>query len=192
MTIAGPSLDAQNMRVLTAVAIQAEGLVERERLRTEARLARQERERTRIRTALLAAVSHDLRTPLAGTKAAITALRSQGLHLDETDREELLATVEASTDRLQALIDNLLDMSRLDAGAVNPVLGEVWLQDLITTASKTVPPESLDVAMPVDLPPVWGDEGLLERAVANVIENAVRYCPAGARVRIQAEPSVMR
>ena len=188
MVIAGGSLDAQNMRVLTAVAVQAQALVEREQLRTEARVARQERERTRIRTALLAAVSHDLRTPLAGAKAAITALRSQGLQLDEADREELLATVESSTDRLQSLIDNLLDMSRLDSGAVNPVLGEAWLQDLVTTASKSVPPESLDVGMPVDLPPVWVDEGLLERAVANVIENAVRYSPAGARVRIQAEP----
>jgi two-component system sensor histidine kinase KdpD len=187
MTIAGPSLAAGDMRVLTAVAIQAEGLVERDRLRTEARQARQERERTRIRTALLAAVSHDLRTPLAGAKAAITALRSQGHLLDDNDRSELLATVETSTDRLQALIDNLLDMSRLDAGAVNPVVGEVWLQDLLTSASKAVAPERLDVGMPVDLPPVRGDEGLLERAMANVIENAVRYCPAGARVRIQAE-----
>jgi two-component system, OmpR family, sensor histidine kinase KdpD len=187
MLVAGGSSDAQNMRVLTAVAAQAQALVEREQLRTEARLARQERERTRIRTALLAAVSHDLRTPLAGSKAAVTALRSHGLHLDEADREDLLATVEESTDRLQSLIDNLLDMSRLDAGAVAPVLGEVWVPDLIAGACKAVPPRALEVQIPLDLPPVLGDEGLLERAVANVVENAVRYSPDGRPVRIDGE-----
>jgi two-component system sensor histidine kinase KdpD len=189
LAIAGPSLDAADMRVLTAVALQAEGLVERDRLRSEARAARQERERTRIRTALLAAVSHDLRTPLAGSKAAVTALRTQGHLLSDEDREQLLATVEDSTERLQALIDNLLDMSRLDAGAVSPIQSEVWLSDLVAAASRSVAPERLDVAIPLDLPPVWADEGLLERAVANVIENAVRFSPTGRAVRVAAERS---
>ncbi len=189
LAIAGPSLDAADMRVLTAVALQAEGLVERDRLRSEARAARQERERTRIRTALLAAVSHDLRTPLAGSKAAVTALRTQGHLLSDEDREQLLATVEDSTERLQALIDNLLDMSRLDAGAVSPIQSEVWLSDLVAAASRSVVPERLEVAIPLDLPPVWADEGLLERAVANVIENAVRFSPTGRAVRVAAERS---
>jgi two-component system sensor histidine kinase KdpD len=187
LAIAGPSLEAADMRVLTAVAMQAEGLIERDRLRSEARVARQERERTRIRTALLAAVSHDLRTPLAGAKAAVTALRSPGLVLDEKDEEELLATVEESTDRLQSLIDNLLDMSRLDAGAVAPIPSEVWIPDLLTSASKAVDPALLVSTVPVELPPVWVDEGLVERAMANVIENAVRYSPADRPVRITAE-----
>lgn len=187
MAIAGGSLDAQNMRVLTAVAVQAQGLVEREHLRTEARQARQERERTRIRTALLAAVSHDLRTPLAGARAAVTALRSEGLELDDSDRQELLATVDSATQRLQSLIDNLLDMSRLDAGAVSPLLEEVWVPDLIAAAAKAVPPDQLSLQVPLDLPPVRADEGLLERAVANVVENAVRFAPAGRPVRIFGE-----
>lgn len=187
MVVSGGSLDAQNMRVLTAVAVQAQALVEREQLRTEARQARQERERTRIRTALLAAVSHDLRTPLAAAKAAVTALRSPDLRLDEEDRDALLATVESSTQRLQSLIDNLLDMSRLDADAVVPLLGEVWIPDLIAAAGRAVPPEQLQVEVPLDLPPVWGDEGLLERAVANVVENAVRFSPTDRPVRIVGE-----
>lgn len=187
MVTAGSALDAADIRVLTAVAIQAEGLIERDRLRSEARLARQERERTRIRTALLAAVSHDLRTPLAGAKAAITALRSREHVLSEQDRDQLLGTVEESTNTLQALIDNLLDMSRLDAGAVAPVTREVWLPDLVAAAGRSVEPQRLAVAIPVDLPPVWGDEGLLERAAANVIENAVRYSPPDEQVRITAE-----
>ncbi len=187
LAIAGPALEAADMRVLTAVALQAEGLIERDRLRSEARAARQERERTRIRTALLAAVSHDLRTPLAGSKAAVTALRSEGHHLSDEDRDALLATVEDSTNRLQALIDNLLDMSRLDAGAVAAVPSEVWLPDLVAAAGGSVAPEQLDLTIPLDLPPVWVDEGLLERATANVIENAVRFSPAGVPVRVMAE-----
>ncbi len=189
MAVAGPSLEAADMRVLTAVALQAEGLIERDRLRSEARSARQERERTRIRTALLAAVSHDLRTPLAGSKAAITALRSQEHVLCDEDREQLLATVEDSTERLQALIDNLLDMSRLDAGAVTAIQAEVWLPDLVAVASRAVLPDRLSVSIPLDLPPVWVDEGLLERAVANVIENAVRFSPPEQQVRVTAERS---
>ena len=126
-------------------------------------------------------------TPLAGSKAAITALRSQGHVLTEEDREQLLATVEESTERLQALIDNLLDMSRLDAGAVTAVQSEVWLSDLVATASRTVVPDQVRVDIPLDLPPVWVDEGLLERAVANVIENAVRFSPPGTPVRVTAE-----
>ncbi|MEI2786189.1 MAG: DUF4118 domain-containing protein [Candidatus Nanopelagicales bacterium] len=187
LAIAGPSLDAMDMRVLTTVALQTEGLAERDHLRAEARVARQERERTRIRTALLAAVSHDLRTPLAGAKAAVTALRTQGHLLSEEDREQLLATVQDSTERLQALIDNLLDMSRLDAGAVAAIQSEVWLPDLVAAASRAVLPESLEVSIPLDLPPVWVDEGLFERAVANVIENAVRFSPAERPVRVTAE-----
>lgn len=187
LAIAGPSLEAADMRVLTAVAMQAEGLIERDRLRSEARQARQERERTRIRTALLAAVSHDLRTPLAGSKAAVTALRSQGHLMSEDDREQLLSTVEESTERLQALIDNLLDMSRLDAGAISAIQAEVWLPDLVATASRGVGPDRLEIAIPLDLPPVWVDEGLLERALANVIENAVRFSPLDRPVRVTAE-----
>lgn len=187
LVFAGRALEAEDMRVLTAVAIQADALIERDRLRLEARKTRQEQERTSMRTALLAAVSHDLRTPLASVKAGISSLRSLEHHLSQADRLELLETVETSTDRLQALIDNLLDMSRLDAGVVAPVMGEVWIPDLVSAASKGVDGKQLALTIPVDLPPVWGDEGLLERALANVIENAVRFSPSDECVHITAE-----
>lgn len=187
LVFAGRALEAEDMRVLTAVAIQADALIERDRLRMETRKIRQEQERTSMRTALLAAVSHDLRTPLASVKAGISALRSHEQHLSQEDRLELLETVENSTDRLQALIDNLLDMSRLDAGVVTPVMGEVWIPDLVSAANRGVEGQRLSLRIPVDLPPVWGDEGLLERALANVIENAARFSPTDEPVHITAE-----
>ena len=189
MVIFGPSLDSQSMRVLSAVATQADALLERDRLRTEARAARVERDRTTIRTALLAAVSHDLRTPLAGIKAGVTSLQGNADLLSAADRDELLGTVADSTERLQALVDNLLDMSRLDAGVVTPVPGDVWVPDLVAAASKSLDLQRLKVRVPLDLPPIWGDEGLLERALANVLENAMRHSPPDHSVEVSADRS---
>ena len=189
MVIFGPALDSQSMRVLGAVAVQADALLERDRLRAESRAARLERDRTTIRTALLAAVSHDLRTPLAGIKAGVTSLQSNAHLLSEADRDELLDTVVESTDRLQALVDNLLDMSRLDAGVVTPMPGEVWVTDLIASASRSLDPQQIQVRVPLDMPPIWGDEGLLERALANVLENAVQHSPSDQPVEVSADCS---
>ena len=186
LTLAGAALSTEDMRVLTAVAVQADTLMERDRLRTEARLARRERDRAATRTALLAAVSHDLRTPLAGIKAGVTSLRSNDAVLSPDDRAELLTTVADSTERLQSLVDNLLDMSRLDAGAVRPMVGEVWLPDVIAAAARDLDPARLHVNIPIDLPPAFVDEGLLERALANVLENAVRFSPEGVPVEVNA------
>ncbi|MDQ1248177.1 MAG: two-component system, OmpR family, sensor histidine kinase KdpD [Actinomycetota bacterium] len=187
MAVVGDGLSAEDMRVLAAVAVQADALMERDRLRRESQIARRERDRTATRTALLAAVSHDLRTPLAGIKAGVTSLLTNDDVLTSADRRELLATVATSTERLQSLVDNLLDMSRLDAGAVQPLLGDVWIPDLIAAAAKDVDPDRLRVTVPYDLPPALGDEGLLERVLANVLENAVRYSPADFPVEVSAD-----
>ena len=111
--------------MLTVVALQAEVMLERDRLRAAARAARVEHERAAFRAALLVAVSHDLRTALAAIKAGVGSLRSTDLALAVKDQAELLATVEDGADRLQSLIDNLLDMSRLDSGQVPPLRGDV-------------------------------------------------------------------
>ncbi|PWJ51774.1 two-component system, OmpR family, sensor histidine kinase KdpD [Quadrisphaera granulorum] len=171
-------LSASDLRVLTAVATQAGSLLERDRLREAARAARREEERTATRTALLAAVSHDLRTPLASVKASASTLRAFGAELDAADRDVLLADVETSADRLQALVDNLLDMSRLDAGAVRARVEAVALDEVVPRALAGLTPEQaaavvLDV--PEDLPLVDADAGLLERALGNVVENALRH-----------------
>ncbi len=186
LALDGRVLSASDMRVVGAIAVQAQTILERDQLRGEARTARRERERTATRTALLAAVSHDLRTPLAGIKVGVSALRSPDVALDADDSAELLATVEASTDRLQALIDNLLDMSRLDAGAVVAVLDAVALDEVVPGALAGVPADSVVLDVPETLPLVRADAGLLERCIANVVENAVRYCPAEAQVLVAA------
>ena len=131
LRLAGPRLRAGEVRVVAALATQVAAALERDRLRAEARAARAEKERTRTRTALLRAVSHDLRTPLAGIKAGVSALRSDDIPLTPEDRAALLGDVDASTDRLQQLIDNLLDMSRLDAGAVVPRREATALEDVV-------------------------------------------------------------
>lgn len=186
LRLAGPGLHGEEVRVVAALATQVAAVLERDRLRAEAGQARAERERTRTRTALLRAVSHDLRTPLAGIKAGVSTLRSPDIVLTPEDQAALLADVEAATDRLQALIDNLLDMSRLDAGAVVPRPRPVAVEDVVARALAGMPHHHpVEVALPADLPLLHADAGLLERAVGNVVENAVRHA-GDAAVRVSA------
>ncbi len=186
LVLRGARLDSEQTRIANVVAAQVEAVLERDALRAEARAVRAEKERTAIRTALLAAVSHDLRTPLAGIKASASALRSSQVDLDDADQRELLAQIEDSSDRLQALIDNLLDLSRLDAGAVRPRLAPVALDEVVPLALRGLPASRVTLDVPDDLPLVHADEGLLERALANVLENAIRYSPPGTPVSVSA------
>ncbi|HEY3437238.1 MAG TPA: sensor histidine kinase KdpD [Actinotalea sp.] len=187
LALQGRALSAEDLRVVNAVGMQAEALLERDRLRAEARSVRAERERTATRTALLAAVSHDLRTPLAGIKAGVTALTSSGPAITPDDEHALLVDVAQCTDRLQALIDNLLDMSRLDAGAISLVRQPVTLDEIVPRAVDGLPTPAVVVDVPETLPQVMADAGLLERAIANVVENALRYTPAGQKVHVVGE-----
>ena len=182
----GRDLSAEDTRVLAAVSAQIGTLLEREQLRDEASSARIDRARSDIRSSLLAAVSHDLRSPLAGIKACVGTLRAPDLDLPEADRAELLAGIETSADRLQGLIDNLLDMSRLDAGALVLRTEPVALDEVVPRALAGVPPERVDVDVRVTLPMVVGDAGLIERIIANLVENALRYTPPDQPVRITA------
>lgn len=187
LALYGRRLPAEQLRVATAIAAQLDAVLERDRLREEARNSQRERERTAIRTALLAAVSHDLRTPLAGVKAAVSSLRADDIVLSAADQRELLATIEESADRLQALIDNLLDMSRLDSGVVAPVLSPVSVDELLSRAVSGTDPDRVRVQLPANLPLILADAGLLERALANVVENALRHAPATEPVLVSAE-----
>ncbi|MEU1408448.1 ATP-binding protein, partial [Streptomyces sp. NPDC005728] len=161
-------------------------VLDRRRLQEEADQARALAEGNRIRTALLAAVSHDLRTPLAGIKASVTSLRSDDVEWSEADRAELLAAIEEGADRLDLLVGNLLDMSRLQTGTVTPIIRETDLDEVIPMALGGVPEDSVDLDVPETLPMVDVDRGLLERSVANVVENAVKYSPPGERVLVAA------
>ncbi|GAA1232805.1 sensor histidine kinase KdpD [Kitasatospora nipponensis] len=187
LVLRGRVLPAADRRLLGAFAAQAAVLLERRRLAKEAAAARRQVEGNRIRTALLAAVSHDLRTPLAGIKAAVSSLRAEDVEWDPADEAELLAGIEAGADRLDHLINNLLDMSRLQTGTVTPLIREVDLDEVVPIALGGVPLESVHLDVPEHLPMVPADAGLLERALANLIENAVKYSPPGVRVLVQAD-----
>ncbi|MEU9131049.1 sensor histidine kinase KdpD [Kitasatospora sp. NPDC048540] len=187
LVLRGRVLPAEDRRLLGAFAAQAAVLLDRRRLAGEAAAARREAEGNRIRTALLAAVSHDLRTPLAGIKAAVTSLRSADVEWDEEDEAELLAGIETGADRLDHLINNLLDMSRLQTGTVTPLIQPTDLDEVVPYALGGVPPEEVRLDVPETLPMIHADAGLLERALANLIENAVKYSPDGQRVLVKAD-----
>jgi two-component system sensor histidine kinase KdpD len=185
LALRGRVLPAADRRVLSAFAYQAAAALDRQRLAEQARQARRLAEGNKIRTALLAAVSHDLRTPLASIKAAVSSLRSDEVQWDASDEAELLATIEESADRLDRLVANLLDMGRLQTGVVNPLARAVSVDEVLQPALANVPGDRVKLEVPDDLPSVVADPGLLERSLANVVENAVRH-GGPAPVRISA------
>ncbi|MCQ4083027.1 sensor histidine kinase KdpD [Streptomyces sp. RB6PN25] len=186
LALTGRVLPAADQRLLSAFASQAAVLLDRQRLMGQAEQARELAEGNRIRTALLAAVSHDLRTPLAAIKAAVTSLRSDDVAWSPEDEAELLEGIEDGADKLDHLVGNLLDMSRLQTGTVTPLLQEVDLDEVVPMALGGVPPDAVTLDIPETLPMIFADPGLLERAVANVVENAVKYSPPRERVLISA------
>ncbi|MFE5396752.1 ATP-binding protein [Streptomyces sp. NPDC056568] len=186
LALTGRVLPAEDRRVLAAFAAQAAVVLDRRRLREEADRSRALAEGNRIRTALLAAVSHDLRTPLAGIKAAVSSLRSDDVAWSEEDQGELLEGIEEGADRLDHLVGNLLDMSRLQTGTVTPLIREIDVDEVVPMALGGVPEGSAELDIPETLPMVAVDAGLLERSMANLVENAVKYSPAGRTVLVAA------
>ncbi|OEU90223.1 histidine kinase [Streptomyces abyssalis] len=186
LALRGRVLPAEDRRVLGAFAAQAAVVLERRRLMDEAERARRLEETDRIRTALLAAVSHDLRTPLAAVKASVSSLRSGDVAWSAEDEAGLLAAIEEGADRLDHLIGNLLDMSRLQTGAVSPLMRETDLDEVVPLALKGVPESAVRLDIPETLPMIEADRGLLERIVANIVENAVKYSPGDEQVLMSA------
>jgi two-component system sensor histidine kinase KdpD len=188
MALRGRALPASDRRVLGAFAAYAAAALEQQRLAAEAEAAKPIAEADRMRTALLTAVSHDLRSPLASAKAAVTSLRSPEVHWTAADREELLATADESLDRLTRLVGNLLDMSRLQTGIFTINTQPIGIEEVVATAivSLHVPPERIEVDVPETLPRVRVDPTLLERAVANLIDNAMSFSPDDRPIRVEA------
>ncbi|MGI5350379.1 ATP-binding protein [Streptomyces sp. CA-250714] len=186
LALSGRALPAEDRRILGAFAAQAAVVLDRQRLLGQAEEARRLAEGNRIRTSLLAAVSHDLRTPLAGIKAAVSSLRSDDVEWTEEDQAELLQGIEEGADRLDQLVGNLLDMSRLQTGTVTPLIRPVDLDEVVPMALGGVPDGSVELDIPETLPMAEVDKGLLERAVANVVENAVKYSPEAEPVIVSA------
>jgi K+-sensing histidine kinase KdpD len=170
----GPPVFAEDRGTLTRLAAAAARLRENQLLADQARTARELAGIDRLRAALLNAVGHDLRTPLAGIKAAVSSLRQPDITWTPDDRAELLATIDESTDRLIALVENLLSLSRLQAGVLSADPRPVALDAVVAQAVLHEPDHArVDVAVPDDLPLAMADPGLLERVLANLVANAV-------------------
>lgn len=193
MLLAGRKLSARDRRVLGAVARQAAGLIRQRELAEEASRAEAIVRADELRRSLLSAVSHDLRTPLAAAKVAVSSLRAEDVAFSPADTAELLATIEESIDQLTALVGNLLDSSRLAAGVIHPDLRRVYLEETVQRAlisigkgatgffRSAIDRVKVDVADAM----VMADAGLLERVLANLIDNALRYAP-NCVVRVNA------
>ncbi|WP_462188049.1 MULTISPECIES: sensor histidine kinase [unclassified Frankia] len=181
LVLRGRPLPAADRRVLTAFAAQAAVALEQRRLAQVAAEAGPLAEADRTRRALLTAVSHDLRSPLATASAAVANLRSNEVEWSAEEQAELLATAEEALDHLARLVENLLDMSRLQAGRLSVFPAPVGLDDVIPGVLRDLGPAARDVAVtvPDDLPLAYADPALLERVIANLLSNATRYSPPG-------------
>jgi two-component system sensor histidine kinase KdpD len=173
--------------LLAGYTAQAVAALDRARLRTQAAQAEALAEGDRMRTALLRAVSHDLRTPLASIKASVSSLRQTDVHWTEQDEAELLANIEQNADRLDTLVGNLLDMSRLQAGSLEPFLRATAIDEVAPVALRGLDDSAgLLIVVPDDLPLVRADPGLLERVLANLFSNALRHSPPDLRPMLRA------
>lgn len=177
LVLFGRILPASDRRLLGAFGIHLAAQLERQQLVASRRQMLRLAESNTIRTSLLRAVSHDLRTPLAGIKLAVGGLRHDGERYTPDERQELLATIEECSDRLDALVGNLLDMSRISADATTPLLRPLRWYEVIPDALRAVPKGRVRVELPANMPEVDADAGMLERVIANIVENAVKYAP---------------
>jgi len=186
LALRGASLRATDQRVLEGFAVQTGLVLEYRRLRERENRAVALERADATSTAILRAVSHDLRTPLATMRAAVDGLVSGGPALDPADRRELVEAVDSATDQLEHLIDDLLDLSRLQTGLLRPVLHPRSLEEILPLAVAGQPPGSVVLELEESAPLVRTDAGLLERVVANLVSNAVRVS-AGEPVRVVAQ-----
>jgi two-component system sensor histidine kinase KdpD len=185
----GTSLGPAEGRMLASFAAQAALAVDQARSEEAWTKARALEATDRLRRALLNSVSHDLRTPLASVLASASSLLDPNVPLDEQERTQFLRTIEEEANRLARLVANLLDMSRIEAGAVDPRLAEVWLTDVVNPVVQRVrqtPSEQIiAVNVPESLPSVLVDPVRLEQVLSNVLDNARRYAGDGL-VRVDA------
>jgi two-component system sensor histidine kinase KdpD len=183
----GPTLNAEDRRVLRAFVTQLDAGLERRRLQARAAQASALAQADRLRTAILRAVSHDLRTPLASIKASATSLLQDDIVWPDDARHEFLSTIDEETDRLNVLVGNLLDMSRIETGAIDVTLRPVGLDEIVPQAlhSLSGPRPDVVLVLPDTMPAVLADPALLERVVANLTANALRHAPADQPVRIE-------
>lgn len=191
LALYGEGFGSADSSVLTAFSSQITTVLDQERLRREAAAAEQLTEVNELRAALLAAVSHDLRTPLAAIKASVSSLRQEDIEWPAEVHDEFLATIEDQTDRLTDLVSNLLGMSRIQSGAVQLSRRAVGVDEVVSAAIAGLDLRGIGIDIDVaDDLPLWDvDPALAERVVANLVDNAVKWSPPGGSVRLAAVAS---
>jgi two-component system sensor histidine kinase KdpD len=189
LLIAGPERFAADQHTLRRMAATAVRMQEEQQLAERAEESRRLADLDRTRSALLAAVGHDLRTPLTGVKAGVSSLRQQDVEWSDEETRGLLATIEESADRLAEIVSNLLDATRIQAGAVVVEPQPVALDEVVYAALATFRDAEVDVEIPVSLPLVSADPILLERVLVNLLDNALRYKPPGRRIEVTGCPA---
>lgn len=183
-----PRFAEEDERLLSLVAAQLASAVERERLRLEATEAEALRRSEELKTALLNSVSHDLRTPISSIIAAAGALRQRGVWWTDKDREEFAADIEQEAQRLNRIVGNLLDLSRIEGGNLRPDKRLHDIGALVHDVAGRLKPftaqHDVTVTVESDLPPVLLDYVEIDQALTNLIENAVRHTPAGTEITV--------
>jgi two-component system sensor histidine kinase KdpD len=177
-------------RLLRTFASQGALALERANLMQSDQRARLLEESDRLKSALLSSVSHELRTPLATIKASVSGLLSEEMELDQASRRELLSAIEEETDHLNQLVGNLLDMTRIESGALKPqfrwnVLGEI-VAGVVTRMSKIAAGHQIVNEVSRDLPLVPVDYGQIERVITNLISNSIKYSPPNTTISVRA------
>lgn len=182
----GQELAPETRRLLTTFAAQLGVVVERARLAREATRARLLEESDRLKSALLSSVSHDLRTPLAAIKVSATTLLQQDVQMDSEVRRDLLSTINEEADRLNRLVGDLLDMSRIEAGALRLKLDWCDLDELIRAVVRRLARETTQIQLdwPTDLPLIYADYVQLDRVMTNLLDNALRFAPPDTTIEV--------
>jgi two-component system sensor histidine kinase KdpD len=187
----GPLLDPDQRRLYDALADQAALAIERVNLASDVDRARIAAETEKLRSALLTSISHDLRTPLASILGSATTLKAYRKDLDETAQQQLIDTIQEEAERLNRFITDLLDMTKLEAGTIEPRTELIDLADIVGSAlrraGKFLSRHRVDIDLKPDLPMVKLDPVLFEQVLFNLLDNAAKYAPAGTNIAIRAE-----
>ncbi|GAA5200111.1 hypothetical protein GCM10023322_77250 [Rugosimonospora acidiphila] len=196
LMVSGKRMAEHDREPLLLFANQVALAIERAQLREDALRLEVTEEVARLARMLVAAVSHDLRAPLASIKASSSVLADPELDIRPTERQELAGLIDVQADRLAALVTNLLDMSRVQAGVLQPRCTVTTLSDFLATVLRDLPPATRaripEIDVPADLPPIDADLVLIARVLTNLLENAARHGPKDTPITICAQPTEAR